>query len=203
VVFVVGVEEHLIPHERALRSDDWRETEEERRLLFVGMTRAMQRLYLTLTRIREFRGRQLTTIPSRFLTETVFSTTDLTGENFYDHDVSDDAFFEETENQDVSATTDVSQAESTMSGPLDLQDGEQRPLLMTGADLLNGTGAAAPMPTGFAVGMTVRHPKYGQGTVTSISGFAKRRTVTVVFQNGDRSETFVAAKCPLQPVGIG
>ena len=49
VVFVVAVEENLIPHERSIRSDDPLELEEERRLLFVGMTRAEERLYLTHT----------------------------------------------------------------------------------------------------------------------------------------------------------
>ncbi len=49
VVYIVGVEQNLLPHERALRTDDPGEYEEERRLLFVGMTRARQRLYLTRT----------------------------------------------------------------------------------------------------------------------------------------------------------
>ena len=39
-------------------------------------------------------------------------------------------------------------------------------------------------------------------SVVTIGGFAKRRTVTVEFEQDARSETFIAAKCPLQPVGI-
>jgi len=50
--------------------------------------------------------------------------------------------------------------------------------------------------------MTVRHPRYGLGTVTDISeGFARHRMVTVAFDD-DRRETFIAGKCPLQPVGM-
>jgi hypothetical protein len=72
---------------------------------------------------------------------------------------------------------------------------------MTGADLLNGAAHPAAVPNGFAVGMTVRHPKYGNGTVRDIGGYSKRRTVTVEFDDG-REETFIADKCPLQPVGL-
>lgn len=43
-VFILGVEEGLLPHERAVRDAGKRELEEERRLLFVGMTRAERRL---------------------------------------------------------------------------------------------------------------------------------------------------------------
>ena len=80
VVYVIAVEQNLIPHERSLRSGDLHEVEEERRLLFVGMTRAMQQLYLTQTRSREFRGRPLSTIPSDFLTETEFVVNDFLGD---------------------------------------------------------------------------------------------------------------------------
>ena len=50
------------------------------------------------------------------------------------------------------------------------------------------------------MGQAVRHPRYGLGVVVEVGGFGRRRTVTVEFENEDRKETFVAAKCPLQPV---
>ena len=74
------------------------------------------------------------------------------------------------------------------------------PQLMSGADLLNGGGKGVDLPQGFQKGQSVRHPRYGLGTVIEIGGFGRRRTVTVEFQTDDRTETFVAAKCPLQPV---
>lgn len=72
---------------------------------------------------------------------------------------------------------------------------------MTGSDLLNGTASSADIPDGWSVGMRVRHPRYGTGTVQHVSGYAKRRTVTVEFTDG-RQQTFIADKSPLQPVGM-
>ncbi len=67
VVFVSALEEGLLPHTRANNDDD--ELEEERRLLFVGITRARRELYLSLCRIRTFRGQIQATTRSRFLDE--------------------------------------------------------------------------------------------------------------------------------------
>ncbi len=68
LVFVVGLEEGLFPHSRSLDSHE--ELEEERRLCYVGMTRARQLLVLTSARRRRLYGGEPTpTIPSRFLTE--------------------------------------------------------------------------------------------------------------------------------------
>src|SRR5207253_6951616 len=67
VVYVLAVEQGLLPHERSLAKDE--DVEEERRLCFVGMTRAMKELYLTRARIREVRGEANYTVPSNFLQE--------------------------------------------------------------------------------------------------------------------------------------
>ena len=67
VVFLVGMEEGIFPHSRSLM--ETAEIEEERRLCYVGMTRAKERLYLTYALTRTlYGGRQLAT-PSRFLKE--------------------------------------------------------------------------------------------------------------------------------------
>ena len=66
-VFIVGVEEGLLPHERSSNNDD--ELEEERRLLFVGITRAKTNLNITCAQYRTIRGQLLRTIPSQFLFE--------------------------------------------------------------------------------------------------------------------------------------
>ena len=63
MVFIIGVEEGLLPHERALRSENRQELEEERRLLFVGMTRAKEKLILTQAARRNMHGREVMTIP--------------------------------------------------------------------------------------------------------------------------------------------
>ncbi|WP_428389181.1 ATP-dependent helicase [Mucisphaera sp.] len=67
VVAIVGLEDGLLPHDRSQASD--REVEEERRLCFVGITRAMKRLFLTHARHRTTYGQAIATIPSRFLQE--------------------------------------------------------------------------------------------------------------------------------------
>jgi DNA helicase-2/ATP-dependent DNA helicase PcrA len=66
-VFLVGMEEGLLPHQRAF--DDSRELEEERRLCYVGMTRAKNRLQLSWARERTLFGRHANSIPSRFLAD--------------------------------------------------------------------------------------------------------------------------------------
>ena len=65
VVFMVGMEEGLLPHIRSL--DDPKEMEEERRLAYVGVTRAKERLYLSHASRRGFRGGYGPNEPSRFL----------------------------------------------------------------------------------------------------------------------------------------
>jgi DNA helicase-2/ATP-dependent DNA helicase PcrA len=67
VVFLTGMEEEVFPHQRSLTSQ--RELEEERRLAYVGITRAMRRLYLTRAVGRSWWGRPAFHTPSRFLGE--------------------------------------------------------------------------------------------------------------------------------------
>jgi len=67
VVFLTGMEEEVFPHQRALTNA--RELEEERRLAYVGITRAEQRLYLTRAVSRNWYGRPAFHSPSRFLAE--------------------------------------------------------------------------------------------------------------------------------------
>ncbi|GAB4191856.1 MAG: DNA helicase PcrA [Phycisphaeraceae bacterium] len=67
VVAMIGVEDGLLPHDRA--NADANELEEERRLCFVGITRAMRKLYLTHAQYRTVFGTSSATIPSRFFRE--------------------------------------------------------------------------------------------------------------------------------------
>jgi len=67
VVFMIGMEEGLFPHNRSLL--DTNELEEERRLCYVGITRAKNQLYLTYTTNRLYFGQRSEGIPSRFLIE--------------------------------------------------------------------------------------------------------------------------------------
>ena len=67
VVFIAGLEEGLLPHAQSKDSDD--EIEEERRLCYVGITRAQRELFLVYTRYRAKYGQRTPCIPSRFLSE--------------------------------------------------------------------------------------------------------------------------------------
>ncbi len=67
VVFIVGLEEGILPHSRSLA--DITQLEEERRLLYVGITRAKERLYLLLSQRRSFGDITQANAPSRFLRE--------------------------------------------------------------------------------------------------------------------------------------
>ncbi len=187
-VFIVGVEQNLLPHERSLRSNDARELEEERRLLFVGLTRAEQQLVLTQTFRREMHGRELSTIPSDFLSEMPLVERDCTGDGF-----------------GVPHRDELDEQEFRTPKPKTstLERLRSSPLLTTAAALANGTSEAVELPLGFTVGMAVRHPRYGLGTVVEVSpGLSRRRTLTVEFQSDGRRESFIAGVCPLQPVGL-
>ena len=65
VIFIVGMEEGLFPHSRSLF--DVKELEEERRLAYVGMTRAKELLYLTFASRRLYFGQRTSNPPSRFI----------------------------------------------------------------------------------------------------------------------------------------
>jgi DNA helicase-2/ATP-dependent DNA helicase PcrA len=222
VVYLVGVEQRLLPYERALSADDPGEYEEERRLMFVGMTRARERLWLTRTQMRAVRGQRLASIPSEFLrevgvVETPLSVavprsdrTDVASEPpSGDHEGHEPAPDYENlcepspddDSRSVRETTrDPQKSPALTSGLRDLK----RPGLMTGADLLKAAAAREPESAGgFTVGMSARHPQYGVGKVVKISGVARNRLITIQFDDDGRTQTFVADKNPLQPVGAG
>ncbi|WP_091225057.1 DNA helicase PcrA [Paenibacillus sp. BC26] len=67
IVFIIGMEEGVFPHSRAMNDNE--ELEEERRLAYVGITRAEKQLYLTSARMRTLFGRTNANMPSRFLKE--------------------------------------------------------------------------------------------------------------------------------------
>jgi len=68
-VYLTGMEEGLLPHQRSIKDETGRSIDEERRLCYVGITRAQDRLTLSLSLSRHKWGKQQETIPSRFLYE--------------------------------------------------------------------------------------------------------------------------------------
>jgi DNA helicase II / ATP-dependent DNA helicase PcrA len=184
VVFIVGLEQGLLPHSRANESDD--ELEEERRLLFVGITRAERELYLSHCRVREFRGQRQATIPSCFLGE-------LPG--------------------DAMTVRDLTGGETPLSNPIPPRPRVEWPKsvakpsefrLMTASDLLPGGTKPTALPSAealgaFQPGVSVMHPEYGIGRIVSVDGAGPNRKGKVAFTLGGE-RTFILAKSPLKPV---
>jgi DNA helicase-2/ATP-dependent DNA helicase PcrA len=81
-VFLVGLEEGLVPHSRSAASPE--ALEEERRLVYVGMTRAMERLHLTWAQSRQVFGQRRLCEPSRFLTEIPRDRLEVTADAVYE-----------------------------------------------------------------------------------------------------------------------
>ena len=194
VVFVCALEEGLLPHTRA--NDDDRQLEEERRLLFVGITRAQRELYLSRCRIRTFRGQQQATFPSRFLDE-------LPAEPMEHHDRSG-----------VEPPRHVAGhgAGGWPSRPEPYSRSRPAPRefrLTTAAELagLAAAGSGGPPNTPASVnldalrpGITVVHPVFGIGRIVAVEGAGPRRKGTVAFAVGE-PRTFVLALSPLRPIG--
>jgi len=222
-VYVMAVEHGILPHERASKTGDLRELEEERRLLFVGVTRAQEELTITHAAKREIRGRPLPSIPSEFLHEMTLEHA------AFDRSTAmvdfDDSFDVESFSQEIDEWREQLSAAQNDASSDDMGEPQDEPFahplnpkpstlnpqrpalntlkLTTGAQLLRGDAASAEVPQGFGVGQQVRHPRYGVGTVIAADGFSRNRRVTVEF-NDDRSrKTFIASKSPLQPVGSG
>ncbi|HEV3442989.1 MAG TPA: UvrD-helicase domain-containing protein [Gemmataceae bacterium] len=178
VVFMAATEQGLLPHERSLAKEE--DVEEERRLAFVGITRAKEELYLCHARLREFRGQTLYAVPSMFL---------------------DELPAEGTASTDLSARSYGSPhaIEQWRTGSKAAEQGwaDAGVLPRTRAELLEPkTGGA---PAAFAEGMIVRHDNYGQGRVTEVSGYGALRKIKVRFSAaGER--TFLADKAKLMVV---
>ncbi|MDO5581455.1 MAG: UvrD-helicase domain-containing protein [Planctomycetia bacterium] len=73
-VYMVGMEEGILPHRRSINAEGLDDVDEERRLCYVGITRAQNRLTLTMARTRLKWGKFRTTLPSRFLYEATGQT---------------------------------------------------------------------------------------------------------------------------------
>jgi DNA helicase-2/ATP-dependent DNA helicase PcrA len=185
VVFVIALEDGLLPHARANNND--KELEEERRLLFVGITRAQRQLYLSRCRIRSFRGQQAATFPSRFLDE-------LPAESII--------CFDRSGIELPSGARFTAPSRNVHSSPSDrVSPGPFR--LTTAAALASGSGGLPQGPPDglnadtVRPGDTVVHSQFGIGRLVAIEGDGPRRKGTVAFAVGV-PRTFVLALAPLR-----
>jgi len=151
-VFIIGVEEGLFPHERSL--DHPEAIEEERRLCYVGFTRARQRLYLVHALRRHLFGRVQENLPSRFLAEIPESLLRREGETL----------------PGSSGEPTVDYSYSQLSEP-------PRTVRRTAQ-----VRSSAINDCGFAVGQRVVHAEFGPGIVRAVEGNGDRTKLTVRFE---------------------
>ncbi|MCL6548880.1 MAG: ATP-binding domain-containing protein, partial [Alicyclobacillus sp.] len=157
VVFLVGLEEGLFPHRRAIGSD--REMEEERRLCYVGITRAKRKLYLTACTARTIFGEFQRTRPSRFLQEMPVQHVQL----------------EEPVPWNVWAGEELGLPSARSSG---FRSAVRRPQ----ADRGNQAEAWTPdRGVAYRVGDKVEHRKWGTGTVVDARGEGDDQELAVAF----------------------
>jgi DNA helicase-2/ATP-dependent DNA helicase PcrA len=182
VVYLLAAEQGILPHERSMQRDD--DVEEERRLAFVGMTRAKEELYLTYCRLREFRGQTLYAMPSMFLSE-------LPHEGIEEIDLSSSANRSPDKWRNSTTTASKGWYETGVFN---------RPTAAAAAPAT--TSATATAGGAFEEGMMVHHDAYGVGKIMSISGNGALRKIKIRFaQGGER--TFLADKAKLSIVKKG
>ena len=167
VVFIVGIEEGLLPHYR--RGEEIEDMEEERRLFYVGMTRARQRLFLSRAEERSTFGVGRANLPSRFLDEL---PTDLIHH----------------ENKRGRMESLFSQEAFMVTLPEDrrdeFHDTEIRMDDLSQENSYSEGDRVVLTPEGFyplKIGMQVRHRKFGVGKVKSVEGMDENQKATIVF----------------------
>ncbi len=172
LVVITGLEETIFPHRRALSDDA--ELEEERRLCYVGITRAMRHLILTHAWSRTMWGQRSDALPSRFLQEIPAELV---------HDLSASlptrrATFSTEEDGFVGRGSDFASGKAFGTGTAP-------PVRSTGAEKLE-----------LKVGERVVHDRYGPGTVTGVDGSGSHARASVTFDDYGTKQ-LVLAMTPL------
>ena len=163
VVFMTGMEEGLFPHSRTVEEGE--DIEEERRLCYVGMTRAMEKLFLTHARQRRIYGSFQFNPPSRFLGEIP--------EHLLDQIAAPPkSGLQQTGNHNLASVFEAlgQQEEAGGEEPLFEEEDFEEPVRMV-----------PDAEEGVKIGMHVRHPRFGLGTIRRIEGTGDSQKVTVWF----------------------
>ena len=181
VVFVTGMEEGLFPLSRSMDEAD--ALEEERRLFYVGMTRAQEKLYLTFARRRRRGGEWMDSVPSRFLEAVPSELVDMRQSTRVRETFSSSRPWKAASAAATSprrrvrlglAPSEPEPGEHTV----DYSDSQDQPRLIRGA--------------------RVRHPQFGSGTVVELSGFRNDVRATIEFDEAGR-KTVVVRYANLEP----
>ena len=181
VVFLIGLEEGVFPHSRSLMEEA--EMEEERRLAYVGITRAEQQLFITNAQMRTLYGRTNMNPPSRFIKEIPVRTTRRNGTS-------------PTKIQFKYTSSFSSGAGSFGAGASSRGLGQQNPArkvvmrpntTLTGGDEL-----------GWKVGDKAQHGKWGTGTVVSVKGEGEGTELDIAFPSPVGVKRLLAKFAPIQ-----
>lgn len=155
IVFLCGMEDGLFPHQRSIGSLEG--LEEERRLCYVGMTRAMRQLYLTYAEQRRLHGIDSFSEPSRFIKETP------------------EALIEEIRPR-------LSVSRPMVAGRFARDADSARAPVRRRAGYTFPAYREEPAPTGMRLGARVRHGKFGEGVILNLEGSGPQARVQVNFE---------------------
>ena len=166
VVFIIGMEEGILPHSRSMENEQ--EMEEERRLCYVGMTRAKQILYLVRAFRRGFAGNFGPTIPSRFLSEIP--------QHLIRHP------FENSEGSNIPVFDIESNSHAQNNQEIDNIKSEEP---------LNKS-------LGIDKGDKIIHEAFGEGIVMEIKPTSHDVELTIVFKDGAGVKRFLGSLAPIK-----
>lgn len=210
-VFVVGLEENIMPTSRA--ANDPQALEEERRLMYVAITRARENLFLTRSKSRYLYGRREPTVRSQFIGELADSLG--LGEeprayqrysgDYYVRGGAERRFGYGGYGSAFSGTAGTRPVRGSAPGEgLRTYGSGSAPARPGGAPVRFGNAgktAAVPQPRNdtsrFAVGMRVRHSRFGEGTITAMRGTQQNLIITVKFEQAGNKD-LAAALAPLE-----
>ena len=186
IVAIVGMEEGLFPHNRALNSAD--EMEEERRLMYVGVTRAEMFLMLTYARRRMIFGELKYSVPSRFLSEVPREL--MTGSFSLDAEASPYSSYEErrygSSRVDGAGRGERENRGSTASPSANRyarrDDGRLMPPSLPSPARSEKSSMDTPNLPIYKVGDRVAHAKFGEGKIAQVLGSGNKVLYNVEFE---------------------
>jgi DNA helicase-2/ATP-dependent DNA helicase PcrA len=192
VVFIVGMEEGLFPSARSVDGDDPNAVEEERRLAYVGMTRARRRLFLTYARQRRVWGQEQMHPPSRFLKEIP--------EKYVERHsrIQRPAFLDRYRDKYGGAAAGSADSLRPHMG----SSMKPRNSSRSGSDefdVMPDYENMGDSARGYEKGMRVRHPTFGLGSIFMVEGSGEMQKVSVMFQD-HTSKKFVVKYARLEIV---
>ena len=220
VVYLVAMEDGILPHERSL--DRPEHLEEERRLVFVGITRGREEVHASCARMRDYRGTRRISAPSLFLAEMQGSETVVVGTEAprdADFDPFGDAAARQAEDFDdivqdePRPRTSVVRRDGLTVDLEDSQDDSPPPpspprrrrgfdaAIERATDLAMRMAGEGKPRREYAKGQRVRHEEYGEGVIAGISGSGPRSIGTVIFDGPAGTRKFILGHGALEPVG--